>query len=232
MSVQVKTDIYTEFLKKFTEEILLVIMERVTYKNSELEEKQRITREIEAEKLRMKFKVIPSNQQSLKPSSNPLVIEKKIVEPFRLKENKVQKEAIAVGKEIRPIPMKVNPMNSENNDLNEYGVNFGRLTSAVLNPSVTYIDCSGPNREITLKARGIFLADITLNKEEIEAIIKSFSEKARIPLIEGMLKARIKNLEMAAVVSLAGSSFVLKKISPNVFSTNNFKTNVLSKNLS
>jgi hypothetical protein len=92
-------------------------------------------------------------------------------------------------------------------------VNFGKITFLVKDPLVTYIEAPGINKNVLIKRAGITTkTQITLSKEEMLAIIKSFSETARIPLIEGMLNARLSNLEMSAVVSeTTNSSFILKK---------------------
>jgi len=224
MSVQEKNDIYARFLEKFTEEILLALQARIKVKKEEIKEEKRASKEIEAEKIRIKF--IPSITNQPTPIKRPVLLDFKTKKTpvFQLKKKQtIEKTTIEVGKEIKPMQMKVTTL--EHSSTNEYEIDFGRLTSIVLNPSVTYIDCSGPNKDITIKAGKIFLADITLSKEEIESIIKAFSERARIPLIEGMLKARVKNLEIAAVVSLAGSSFVLKKYQEisNQIQPNNLK---------
>jgi hypothetical protein len=216
MSTIAKLDIYGYFLIKFTEEILLTIKSEQNKKVYEFYEEERIKKEIEAEKLKIKFlkpaEIKPLGilqYQKQQPIANPL--QKLTNQPNRIKEPQ-KRMTIEIDKIKKETPlMKVIPVNTSNTNQNEYDIDFGRLNSIISNAQITYIDCAGPNKDITIKAGRIFKADITLNKEEIESIIKSFSEKARIPLIEGMLKARIKNLEMSAIVSLAGSSFVLKR---------------------
>ncbi|MBM3247217.1 hypothetical protein FJZ17_01590 [Candidatus Pacearchaeota archaeon] len=207
MAYQDKTDIYGDFLIKFTEEILFIIKARQKQRELFIQEQERAAREIQAEKLRLKF-VKPEQKQVERPIIIPMA-PRILSKPSKTQIRVIQKNIEQPKKIMSPEVIKVQVVTE--NKPNQYGIEFGRLTSIVLNPQVSYIDCAGPNKDITVKTNRIFKADITLSKEEIEAIIKSFSERARIPLVEGMLKARVMNLEMAAVVTLAGSSFVLKK---------------------
>jgi len=54
--------------------------------------------------------------------------------------------------------------------------------------------------------------EVQLNETEINSLIKAFSEKTRIPLVEGILKARLGNLEIFAVISkFSTSRFIITK---------------------
>jgi len=215
-----KNDIYQDFLEKFIEEILLIFKIRQEEEKRKRREEQIRLANIESEKLKMKLFRPEIRTIEKNPVISPTNVNVLIQQPSIRNQNREINSAKHITQKEQPRmiqEMTVAPQIMRSQQLplkgieNEYGIDFGRLIYFVLNPHVTYIDCAGPNKEITIKAGNIFKADITLNKEEIEMIIKSFSEKARIPLIEGMLKARIKDLEMAAIVSLAGSSFILKK---------------------
>ena len=88
------------------------------------------------------------------------------------------------------------------------------------NTQITHIECPSENANVIIKRMGHAIkTDIILKKEELISIVKYYSEKARIPLIEGMLIARVDNLEISAVVSESSrSSFIIKKIiTPPVF---------------
>ena len=58
---------------------------------------------------------------------------------------------------------------------------------------------------------------------EIKKIIESFSKIAKIPLLQGMLRARVSNLEISGIIAeTADSSFILKKwIIPNLNNSQN-----------
>jgi hypothetical protein len=54
--------------------------------------------------------------------------------------------------------------------------------------------------------------EVQLNGTEINSLIKAFSEKTRIPLLEGILRARLGNLEIFAVISkFSTSRFIITK---------------------
>jgi hypothetical protein len=92
-------------------------------------------------------------------------------------------------------------------------IKFGKIYFLIRDPLVTFIECPGPNKNIVIKKAGNKLVtQITFLQAEIVDLINSFSEVARIPLIEGILTARHENLEISAVVSdEVTPSFVIKK---------------------
>ena len=54
---------------------------------------------------------------------------------------------------------------------------------------------------------------IKLSKEEIDQIVRAFSESAKIPSTEGLFKAAFGNLVISAVVSdIVGTRFIIRKI--------------------
>ena len=191
-----QAEVYDRFLKKFTEEILTHLKSELAIVDAERLENERIKKVIEAEKLRVRFSNYTKNQSTMQKSIRPPIqqVQRTIVRP------PVAKQPIKVE-----VPQNQPPISSED-------INFGRINMFVQDPLVSYIDCPGENRDITIRKVGrIMKVELTLKKEEIFEIIKSFSEKTHIPLIEGMLKAKFKNLEIAAIVSQNDSSFVLKK---------------------
>ena len=98
-------------------------------------------------------------------------------------------------------------------------VNFdlGKINFLIRDPRVTLIECPGPGKLVTAKTLGqTSITKLSLTEEEILSIIKKFSEKARIPILPGLFKAAVGNLVITAVVSdLAGSRFVITKITPS-----------------
>jgi len=55
--------------------------------------------------------------------------------------------------------------------------------------------------------------NIILNKEEIDQIIKKFSETAKIPLYEGIFRVVVGKLILSAIISdVIGSKFIIKKM--------------------
>ena len=53
-----------------------------------------------------------------------------------------------------------------------------------------------------------------LSKEEIDEVIKTFSEAAKIPISEGIFKVVFGKLILSAILSdVIGSKFIIKKMS-------------------
>ncbi len=95
-------------------------------------------------------------------------------------------------------------------------VSLGKLSIFLLDNEVTEVECPGPGKFIFARKAGqVNLTKITLSQEEINEIIKSFSEKARIPVISGVFKTSVGNLTITAIISeFVGSRFIIYKASP------------------
>jgi len=115
------------------------------------------------------------------------------------------------------------PRNSLNqNSLNQQnqtevqGINFYSITPLIKDVTVTLIECYGPNKNIIIKKIGNTIkTSLVLSSEEIQSIIKSFADRARVPLIEGMLKAKVGDLSISAIISKSTNlSFVIAKKTP------------------
>jgi hypothetical protein len=230
-----------EFLEQFTEEVILVIKRRQDKEAREKLALLRAKREVEIEKLRQRFSKYgeaPKEPVSYKPIK---IEEKKeeikpmpLIQPQVRKEEKkeemipsiifppqnpqkvIQSVKVIIPQKQQPKPpMKIItiPIPPQQPPLQPGEIDFGRLRFLVKDPLVTYIEAPGPSKNVIIKRAGVTTkTQITLSKEEILSIVKSFSEKARIPLIEGMLNARLANLEIAAIVTeSANPSFILKK---------------------
>jgi len=78
---------------------------------------------------------------------------------------------------------------------------------------VSSVECQGPGKPLVIRRAGkIQISGVILNEQEIQEIINYFSEKARIPVVDGMLKAAVENLVISAVVSeVVGSRFIITK---------------------
>mgnify|MGYP001610347913 FL=1 len=78
------------------------------------------------------------------------------------------------------------------------------------------IECPGPGKNILVKVRNMVnVTKIILSEDEIKDIINFFSTATRIPISKGILKARLDNLLISAIVSdLTGSRFIMNKKSP------------------
>jgi len=92
-------------------------------------------------------------------------------------------------------------------------INYGKVAPYIRDPTITAVECQGPDKNVIIKKAGsVLTTNVKLSKEEINTIIKSFSAKARIPIIEGMLKARVKDVTISAVISdMTGARFIITK---------------------
>ncbi len=110
----------------------------------------------------------------------------------------------------RPMAYKQSSMpGMESSDL-------AKINQFLADPRVQQIECNGPEKEILLKIAGnTQTTRIKLTKEEIDKIIKNFSEKTRIPLMKGVFKAAIGNTILTAVISdFVDTRFTIQKRSP------------------
>ena len=93
-------------------------------------------------------------------------------------------------------------------------IDLGKLNPLVKDPLVRTIECNGENEKIVVSGTmGRKNTSIVLGKEEIDGVIKKFSEEAKIPFEEGLFKAAVGRLILSAVVSdVTGSKFIIKKM--------------------
>lgn len=91
-------------------------------------------------------------------------------------------------------------------------VGFGRINSFVIDPTVTIIECPGPNKRIKIKINGkVEETGIILTEDDISSIIDRFAETSNVPLTQ-IFKARNKNLTITAFLSpILGTKFLIIK---------------------
>jgi hypothetical protein len=156
-----------------------------------------------------KFQEIPKPIQKIQPPKfqppKPTVQQAPTEKPLKLVPLQ-QKKVEPLVTNIK-LPQELPPVQPGEIDL-------GRLVFLVKDNLITHIECPGEDKNVIIRRAGnLTQTQITLKKEEIIEIIKSFSQKAKIPLIEGMLNARVGNLEISAVVNENTSpSFIIRKI--------------------
>ena len=94
-------------------------------------------------------------------------------------------------------------------------IDIGILNPLVKDPMVMIIQCNGPEENIIVSGRmGTKTTGIILTKEEIDEVIKKFSQTAKIPIEEGITRIVIGRLILLAVVSkVISSKFTIKKMS-------------------
>lgn len=90
---------------------------------------------------------------------------------------------------------------------------YGKLDFLIKDGSISFIQCYGPDKPISVIQRGQKNnTPIILTQEEIDQVLDQFSEEIHIPLIEGPFQITVNNLNISGVYSsLIGSSFIIKK---------------------
>lgn len=91
---------------------------------------------------------------------------------------------------------------------------LGKLNPLIADPAVNVVECNGADQQVMVRGRmGTKPTAITLTKEEIDEVIKTFSEKSKIPAEEGAVKIALGNFVLSAIISEeAGSRFIITKI--------------------
>ena len=125
------------------------------------------------------------------------LIKKRIAQRLRIPEPRLP----ATVQHLRPLPTK-------------HELDLGKLNSLVRDPMVRIIESNGPNQKIVVMGTmGRKNTSISLNKEEIDFIIKSFSHATKIPVQEGIFKVVFGRLVLSAIVSdIVGSRFTIQKM--------------------
>ncbi len=91
-----------------------------------------------------------------------------------------------------------------------------KLNFLIRDPAVTEIECAGSDKPILVKKADVVQrTKAILSIEEIYELIAEFSQKTKIPVIEGTFKAALDNLILTAILSeTLGPRFILQKKNP------------------
>jgi hypothetical protein len=133
--------------------------------------------------------------------------------------NTISKHSLTTSQQI-PINLKKQEYSSQyllsrNKDINQRPV-AERLNFLIKDPAVTEIECRGSDQTLLVKKAGIIQkTNIKISIEEIYQLIAEFSQKTKIPVIDGTLKAATNNLIITAVLSeILDPRFILQKKNP------------------
>jgi len=96
----------------------------------------------------------------------------------------------------------------------DVSIDLERLNPLIKDPAVKVIECNGPDEHVFVRGTmGTKPTNIVLRKEEIDRIIKKFSELSRIPAGEGVYRVVVGKLILSAIISeVIGSKFMIKKM--------------------
>tara|TARA_Y100000310_G_scaffold329755_1_gene400189 strand:- start:1704 stop:2336 length:633 start_codon:yes stop_codon:yes gene_type:complete len=97
---------------------------------------------------------------------------------------------------------------------NTIEIDLDKLNPLMKDPLVKEIECFGAMKNIVVSgAMGRKKTDVKLSREEIEEVIKKFSEATKIPISEGVYKVVAGKLVFSAVISnIVSSKFTIKKM--------------------
>jgi hypothetical protein len=90
---------------------------------------------------------------------------------------------------------------------------LGKLQPYLVDRAIRTIECPGPGKPVILNKSGfVQTSPISLTSEEIDGIMKTISEKTKIPLTTGLFTGKINDLFISAVISeFAGTRFIIQK---------------------
>lgn len=134
-----------------------------------------------------------------------------------LKEKQNLRNNLETLKKINPVlkipETKYQTFDYLKSDSRKPEIDLEKLNPLIQDPSVKIIECDGPGENISVRgAMGEKPTKINLNRDEIEHIIRKFSEVANVPVKEGVLKTSVGRLSFSAIVSESvGSKFVIRK---------------------
>ncbi len=175
-----------------------IIEEKIT--NEQLKQ---VEKKITIEMLPEGLKTLQTNQQG-----------KKIIE--------IGQRTRFVGQKInqRPYPGRISYPIIENPQFQKVEINqkstSEKLNFLIKDPAVTEIECIGSEQNLLVKKGGVMQkTPIKLSVEEVYQLIAEFSQKTKIPVINGTIKAALNNLILTAILSeILGPRFILQKKNP------------------
>ena len=187
------------FLQEFTKELII---------NSTPKE---FLRKLEKEQQEKREEIILEENLNKESQLEPSIINEEI----KVKEKILPPIPIHPRQNAKPLQLP-SPMSKINQFANYQGLELGKITPIITNQGVISVECPGPNKLISVRSIGkINPTRMMLNKEEINSIIESFSQQAKIPRIGGVFKAIVNNLVITAIDSdVAGPRFIITKIHP------------------
>lgn len=204
-------DIGELFLINFLQSIAIVSKRAV--ENQQIEP-QKINNQIEKKaESKITIEMIPESIKQV-PQLNNMQQKGKIVEI-----NSVQKNRFNLPPQ-RALKPRVNETQNhyllpQNTDINQRPT-AEKLNFLIKDPAVTEIECIGSEQTLLVKKAGVVQkTHVKLSIEEIYQLIAEFSQKTKIPVIDGTIKAALNNLILTAVLSeILGPRFILQKKNP------------------
>lgn len=94
------------------------------------------------------------------------------------------------------------------------GINFGKITPLIQNPTINMIECPGPFKNIIIRTYNVRKSSsIILSIAEMQEIVMQFSRIAKIPAIDGLFRAWIDKFLVSAIINnKQASNFIIQKV--------------------
>jgi hypothetical protein len=96
------------------------------------------------------------------------------------------------------------------------GQGYGKIDPLLRDPSVSSIECSGADKNLTIiRAGQRQMTKIILSLAEINQLLGIIADRAHVPLIQGVFRAAVDNFMIDAVFSdMVSPKFVIRKQTP------------------
>ena len=93
-------------------------------------------------------------------------------------------------------------------------IDLGKINPLMQDPVVQIIECHGPEKPVIVRVPTERKTNIVLSKDDIDAIIKEFSAKGKIPVPEsGVFRVAAGRFILSAIMSdVVGTKFIIKKL--------------------
>jgi len=183
-------------------------------------------KKIEFEKVKDKIlEPIPENVSVLKKKDSS-DSEEKVVEVKPVKfayheeaEKKKRKVPIHFTKGVdKSVPLKTNFLAGKKQGIKSANVQSGMqsINNLLRDKAIQFIECPGPGKNLVVKKNNrINVTKMVFGPVQIQEVIGYFSTQARIPVIQGILKAAVGDLIISAVSSkFVGSRFIITRNTP------------------
>ncbi len=202
----VKTDLAEIFLKSFVQELI-----QCSKPAPELEEEKISTIYISPKSLSKKNTIVMLSEFTKSAQISPLKI-RPISGTNQLTKQIPQREKFLPSRKTDSIQQP--KIHSQQNTPEIPAID--KLNFLIRDPAVTEIECAGSDQPILVKKAGVIQrTKAVLSIEEIYSLIAEFSQKTKIPVIEGTFKAALENLILTAILSeTLGPRFILQKKTP------------------
>lgn len=93
-------------------------------------------------------------------------------------------------------------------------IDLEKLNPLIKDPLVKVIECNGPGEHVIVQgAMGRKLTETILSKDEIDRVIRKFSEASKIPPHSGIYRVVVGKLILSSIISeIISSKFIIRKM--------------------